>query len=332
MRLLVIGGTSFVGRHFVEAALAAGHTVTLFNRGKTAPELFPEAEKLVGDRTKDVEVLKGREWDAVLDTSGYTPRVVRMSAEALAGSAGFYAFISTISVYEGFPSPGQTEDAPLAELADPTVEDVTGETYGGLKVLCEQAVQEIFDGKNVIIRPGIIVGPHDPTDRFTYLIARAAKGGEMLVPGSLNAPLQFIDARDLGAWTLHMIEDAVTGIYNAVGPKVTLADVLTTARDQEAADTQFVSVDGSFLSEHDTNPNAVNAFFQDGDDSFVWDVDAEKAIAQGLTLRSPAVTIADTLAWESSRPADHPWRAGLNWTKEAGLLAAWHEQAAPVAK
>ena len=184
MRVLVLGGTKFLGRAAVEEALARGHEVTLFNRGETNPELFPEAEKLRGDRTADLDALRGREWDAVLDPSGYIPAVVRASAEALAGQAGHYVFISSVSVYAGFARPND-EDAPLAELGDLPDDRLTEDfsNYGALKVLCERAVAESTPGRHTLVRPGLIVGPHDPTGRFTYWPHRIARGGEVLVPG-----------------------------------------------------------------------------------------------------------------------------------------------------
>ena len=217
VKLLVLGGTRFVGRHLVEAALARGHEVTLFNRGNH-PEVFPEVEGLIGDRDGDLGALENRTWDAALDTSGYVPRLVRDSAERLRDAVGHYTFISTVSVYPDTLPPHADEDARVRGLEDPLTEEVTNGTYGGLKVLCEEAVREIYGARSLVIRPGLVVGPYDPTDRFTYWPVRVAEGGEVLAPGVPEAPVQFIDARDLAAWTLGMIEGRETGTYNAVSP------------------------------------------------------------------------------------------------------------------
>jgi len=322
MRILVIGGTSFVGRHYVEAALEAGHLVTLFNRGKTGADLFPDLERLTGDRTKTVDAIRGRTWDAAFDTSAYVPRVARMTAEALADSVPHYTFISSISVYSDFSNPGLDETGALQTLEDPGVEEVTGETYGGLKVLCENAVSEVYSRGALIIRPGIIAGPYDPTDRFTYLAARAARSGKMLVPGSLDSPLQFIDARDLAAWSLHAMEAGIEGIYNAVAPPITVGDVLNTAYDVAGADTKFVSIDRAFLEAHDVDPNAVNTWYLDDPDTEgnFWKVDGSKAAAVGMSFRPLIETVRDTIEWAKTRGADYTWRAGIGEEHEAELV------------
>src|SRR4030095_11435959 len=211
MRILVIGGTMFLGRHIVEHALARGHEVTLFHRGKTNPHLFPDLEHVLGDRKESLEPLAGRRFDAILDTCGYVPRVVKLSAHALSGAAPHYTFISTISVYSDHKTLNQDETGPTGELEDPTREEITGDTYGPLKVLCEQAAAESFTGRVLVIRPGLIVGPHDPTDRFTYWPVRIARGGEVLAPGPEDTPVQLIDVRDLAAWTVEMMETGRTG-------------------------------------------------------------------------------------------------------------------------
>ncbi len=194
MKVLVLGGTQFLGRHFVETALAQGHTVTLFNRGQTNPGLYPEVERITGDRTADLSPLRGRTWDAVIDTSGFVPRVVRSSAEALAPAAGHYIFISSLSVYRDFSAPVD-EASPVETLDDPGVEEVTGATYGGLKALCEEAVLSALPGRSLIVRAGLIVGPYDPLNRFPYWLTRIPRGGDVLAPGSPAHPVQLIDAR-----------------------------------------------------------------------------------------------------------------------------------------
>ncbi|HSH00779.1 MAG TPA: NAD-dependent epimerase/dehydratase family protein, partial [candidate division Zixibacteria bacterium] len=228
MNILIIGGTRFVGRAIAESALNRGHNVTLFHRGKTGGELFTQAEHIFGDREHDLALLEGRSWDIVIDTCAYTPRITRLAAEALSNAAPRYLFISTISVYANFNG-RITEESPLATLADPTVEEINGETYGGLKVLCESVVSEIYGSRATILRPGLIAGPHDPTDRFTYWVDRIARGGETLAPRISERPIEFIDARDLADFTVTACEDNVTGVYNAVGfdPPLSIENFLT---------------------------------------------------------------------------------------------------------
>jgi 2'-hydroxyisoflavone reductase len=218
MEILVIGGTVFLGRALVEAALEKDHRVTLFNRGKSNPECFPEVEKLLGDREIDLSILEGRSWDVVVDTCGYVPRVVRKSAELLADAVEHYTFISTVSVYADLSTPHNDEHAAVGKIEDETIEKVTGETYGPLKALCEQAVMKAMPDRVLVVRPGLIVGPHDPSDRFTYWVQRVSRGGEVLAPKPASMPVEFIDVRDLAEWILRMVEIRETGIYNAVGP------------------------------------------------------------------------------------------------------------------
>jgi 2'-hydroxyisoflavone reductase len=218
MKLLVLGGTAFVGRHIVEAARARGHSVTIFHRGKTNPHVFPDVEKVIGERDGDLAALSGRTWDAVVDTSAYLPRVVDRSARALADRAGHYTFVSTGSVYKDFTAVGMTESAPRAVIAEPLPEVISNETYGAMKARCERAAANHFPGKLLIVRPGIVVGPYDYTGRFAYWPRRILEGGTVLAPGEASRRLQAVDARDLAAWTLARIEVADAGIYNVVGP------------------------------------------------------------------------------------------------------------------
>ncbi len=227
MKLLVLGGTKFLGRHAVDAALAGGHNVTIFTRGQTNPELFPGVERLRGDRDGDLDALRGGSWDGVVDTSGYVPRIVRQSAELLHDRVGRYVFVSSISVYDDFSSP-PTETSAVAELEDPATEEIE-ENYGALKAACEGVVEEIYGDRSARVRAGLIVGPHDPTDRFTYWPRRIALGGEVLGPGDPDAPVQFIDARDLAAWLVNLALEGPGGTYNAHRPRAA-ADVPATAR------------------------------------------------------------------------------------------------------
>jgi 2'-hydroxyisoflavone reductase len=335
MKLLIIGGTVFLGRHLVEAALARGHEVTLFNRGQHNPDLYPEVEKLRGDRDpragdgSGLEILRGRGWDAAIDTCGYVPRVVQSSAELLSGAVDHYTFISSISVYAGFRELGIDEGAPVGTVDDPMVEEVSGETYGPLKALCEQAAEAAMPGRVLVIRPGLIVGPHDPTDRFTYWPRRVARGGEVLAPGRPGRHVQIIDVRDLAEWTLDMVSAKRTGVYNATGPTepLTMGGLLDVCRSVGASDARITWVDEVFLAERGVGPWIELPLWipeSDPDAAGFSDVSVRKALDAGLAFRELATTVRDTLAWEAVRPVGHEWRAGLKPEREAELLAAWH--------
>ena len=214
LRVLILGGTGFIGPHIVAALREHGHTLTLFNRGKRNASLFPKIETRLGDRDGKLEALEHGEWDAVIDNSGYVPRHVQLSAELLKDRVAQYIFVSSISAYQDLSKPGIDEDYPTAKLDDPSVEKVSGETYGGLKALCEQVVERTYGARATVIRPTYIVGPGDPTDRFTYWPVRVARGGEMLAPGRANDPIQFIDTRDLAAFMRKCVEERIAGRYN----------------------------------------------------------------------------------------------------------------------
>ena len=330
MRILIIGGTVFLGRALVERALVRGHTLTLFNRGKSNSGLFPEVEQIHGDRRTDLGLLKGRQWDAVIDTCGYIPREVRLSAEALA-DVPHYTFVSTLSVYADTGRIGQAEDGALATMPDPAVEEVTGETYGPLKVLCEQAAEELLPGRVFIPRPGLIVGPYDPTDRFTYWPHRVAQGGDVLVPGQPDRPIQFVDVRDLAGWMIHMIEGNRTSVYNAVGPDpVTMGQWLDACKAASGRDARLVWVSESFLLERNVAPWAELPLWMPESNREVagfFTFDNRKATVldepYALKFRPVIDTVRDTLAWDATRPADHAWRAGLSREREAELLREW---------
>lgn len=330
MRILILGGTRFVGRHLVQAAMARGHEVTLFNRGESNPGLFPSVKELHGDRDGDLtaleEALAVERWDAVIDTCGYVPRVVRASTELLANEVPHYTFISTISVYADFTTEGLDESSPVATMADETVEEITHETYGPLKRLCEQVVEGVYPDGALIIRPGLIVGPHDPTDRFTYWPVRVAEGGEVLAPGTGEAPVQFIDGRDLAAWTIKMVEERATGTFNATGPASTLSlrEFLETTRRRSDSDAAFVWVDEAFLLEAGAEPWMEIPLWIPGEEAAgIGTVNVDKAIAAGLTFRPLAETMEDTRAWAEKRPGTHEWRAGLRREREEALLTVW---------
>ena len=330
MKLLILGGTVFLGRHLVEAAQQRGHEITLFNRGQHNPELFPDVEKLRGDRNDDLSALRGRRWDAVIDTCGYVPRVVRQSAQLLAGQVEHYTFVSSISVYAEFSQPHVDETAPVGTLADPTVEQVTGETYGPLKALCEQAAEEAMPGRVFTVRPGLIVGPHDPTDRFTYWPVRVAAGGAVLAPSRPDFPIEFTDVRDLAEWMVRMAEARKAGVYNASGPSTpaTLGGLLETSRTVSGSDARLVWVSEGFLQAQGVQPWSDLPLWVGDDPSMAGfsRFDASKAMADGLTFRAIEETVRATLAWAQSRPAGHQWRAGLSPERERNLLAAWKSE------
>jgi 2'-hydroxyisoflavone reductase len=321
MRLLIIGGTIFVGRHLVEIATARGHRVTLFNRGRSAPELFTDLERVRGDRDGGLGALAGRTWDAAIDTCGYVPRIVRASAEYLSGAVRHYTFISSLSVYRDLGAPAG-ETAPVGTLDDPTVEQITGGTYGPLKALCEQAVEAALPGGALIVRPGLIVGPHDPTDRFTYWPLRVARGGEVLAPGRPDAVTQIIDVRDLAAWIVDMIEAGKTGVYNATGPEkpFPMETLLSACREITGADARFEWVEDRFLVEKNVEAFREMPLWIPGVEM---QFDCRKAIADGLRFRPLAETIRDTLAWAATRSGDHALRAGLKPEREVELLSEW---------
>jgi 2'-hydroxyisoflavone reductase len=316
VKLLVLGGTKFLGRALVEGALAAGHEVTTFNRGQTNPELFSELEKLQGDRDGGLEALRGRSWNAVVDTSGYVPRIVRESAELLAEAADRYAFVSSISFYADYREP-RSEDDPAEQLGDlpgdRLLEDYSN--YGALKALCERQVQEVFGERTYIVRPGLIVGPRDPTDRFTYWPRRVRRGGPILAPAPPEQAVQMIDVRDLAGWMLRMLEEGHGGVFNATSPPgaLTLGSMLDGCGAEEV-----VWVDEDFLLEQGVEgwsdlpcwiPSHVpdHACFQL--------VDVSRAVAAGLTFRPLAESADDVPEWTG--------KAGLTSEREAELLEAW---------
>jgi 2'-hydroxyisoflavone reductase len=330
MNILIIGGTRFLGRHLVEAALAHDHTLTLFNRGKSNPGLYLQIETIHADRETDLAKLSGRTWDAVIDTCGYFPRVVNLSAQALKDSVGRYVFISSISFYADLSKIGLDEQDLPAELAPSaeSVEEITGDTYGPLKALCEKAVEAVFHDRALILRPGLIVGPYDPTDRFTYWPVRVARGGEVLAPEKPQVPVQIIDARDLAEFIIHLIEQQSGGIYNATGPhyELGLGALLDTCKKVSGSDAVFRWAPVDFLTGNSVEPwSDMPVWIPDTPAEAGFSrVDISKAIAAGLSFRGLDGTIRDTLAWAQSRPAGYEWRAGLKPKREAELLKLLH--------
>ena len=323
MKILILGGTKFLGRAAVEAALERGHEVTLFNRGATNPELFPDVEKLRGDRTADLSGLNGRRWDGVIDPSGYLPGVVRRSAEALSDSVGRYLFVSSVSVYADFGE-GPSEDSPRAELAEghPVDEMLPEyENYGSLKALCEDVVWHVFGDRATIVRPGLIVGPHDPTGRFTYWPHRIARGGEVVVPAPPGRNVQFVDARDLGAWLVELLERGESGAFNATRSGVSWGELVETAATVSGADAEPVWIPDQFLLQQKIGEwMELPMWLADPEWVGMNQADVARAEAAGLVHRPLDDTVRGTLD-EAETTGD----AGLKPERERDLIEAWRE-------
>ncbi len=328
MNVLVIGGTKFIGIHIVNELLAKGHKVTIFNRGKTNADYFPTVEKVIGDREGDLSVLASKRWDAVIDTCGYTPRVVRHSATALAEVSDMYIFVSSISVYRDFSKIGIDETAEVSVLEENNeTEEVNGDTYGPLKALCEQEVKKAYPGRALIVRPGLIVGPHDPTDRFTYWPMRIASGGEILAPGKKEAFVQFIDARDLATYIVKGIEQKLTGTYNVTGPRETLTfeDFLSACKAVLNDNAAFTWIDEQFLTKHEVGHWIEMPLYIPEAMSGMLATNIDKALKTGLTFTTIEKTIQDTYLWAlEKRLPNSDWKAGLAKEKEVAILKAYH--------
>lgn len=324
MRILFIGGTSFVGRHMAEAAVARGHDITLFHRGRTGAELFPEAEHVLGDRDADLSALAGQKWDAAIDVCGYVPRQIRMAAGALANAVQLYCYISSVSAYRPSGADVVREDAPLLgeqDLEDPATEVVDGTTYGPLEALSEREVTAGFPGRALIVRPTYVVGPHDPTDRFTYWVRRAALGDEILVPGPPEAPLQLIDARDLASFTIGLLERGETGPFLAVGPEspITFAQMVASCMEAVGSEAMLVWADPNRLRSLGVQIETELPLWHDPDDFELSRCDPSKSIGAGLRYRPVAETIRDTLAWDRGRGTP-PLRGTLTSEREREVL------------
>mgnify|MGYP001547845875 FL=1 len=334
LKILFLGGTGFLGPHTVRYALERGHDVTLFNRGRTNIDLFPELETIIGNRDPEVDEgldgLKGREWDAVIDTSGYVPRITGASAHLLADSVGQYLFVSTICQYDNWAEGGTngTEDRPRATLDDPSTEDVRTH-YCALKAYCERAVEEAMPGRVTQIRPGLIVGPRDSTDRFTYWPVRVDRGGEVLAPGKPSDLTQYIDVRDLARFMVLCLEQGLADTYNVVRNPMPIGNLLSACVNTIDSDAELTWVPADFLADHDVQPWRDVHLWADSDSalagSLTWS--ADKALAAGLTISPVEETIRDTLAWFKSLPRERQdeLRAGMSAEKEASVLAAWRD-------
>jgi 2'-hydroxyisoflavone reductase len=318
LKVLLLGGPKFLGRAVIDAALERGDELTLFNRGTTGAELYPEVERIVGDRDGGLDGLRGREWDAVVDTSGYLPRVVGESARLLAETVASYVFVSSISVYASFAEIVD-ETSPTAELTEEGSEDV-GRDYGALKALCEQEVERAFPGRATAVRAGLIVGPHDPTGRFTYWPHRIARGGDVLVPGPAWRPIQLVDVRDLAAWIVTAAAVRLPGPFNATGP-ATMGSVFDASRRVTGASARAVEVDDAFLADQGVDEWMELPLWVDtrNDDwRHFLEVDVSRARAAGLTFRPLDDTVTATLA-----EAETAEGVGLTPERERALLEAW---------
>lgn len=327
MRILMIGGTRFIGRHVVEQAVDRGHHVTVFHRGRTGVDLFRDDDRVelrTGDRDSDLSALSDGEWDATVDTGAYVPRQVHQLADALGVRGGRHLLVSSVSAYASPVRAGFTEDSPLARLDDPTVEDVTEQTYGGLKVLCEGAAAERFGPSTLVLRPTYVVGPDDYTWRFPWWVARIARGGRVLAPGPADAPSQVIDVRDLAAWMVGLLETGRTGAFHAASPPPPFSwgELLTAIRDAVGpAGTKLVWVDGDLLLAEGLDDGALPLWSAGDPDVLMMAADPAKALASGLRPRPLAETVRDTLAW--TERTSMPPGTGLDPQREAELLAGF---------
>ena len=341
LRILILGGTGFTGPFQVKYALSRGHKVTVFNRGKTHPgELPKEAEQLIGDRNGQLDALKGRTWDVCIDIPTTLPVWVRDAAQILKGNVDRYVFISTISVFSDVSHPNMDENGPLAEYKGADAMKETQQTllasnyalYGPLKVLSEKETEKWFPGKSLIVRPGLIVGPGDESDRFTYWPVRIEKGGEVLAPGTPNDPVQIIDARDLAEWVIRMVEQGTVGIFNATGPnyKLAIGKMFDEVKGATKSNATFTWADADFLKAQNVRPWADMPTWVPprGPSIGFSQINVQKALSKGLTFRSIADTTRATLDWFHQQPAERQakLRAGLTADRETAVLAAWHAQ------
>jgi 2'-hydroxyisoflavone reductase len=330
MDVLIIGGTQFVGRHLTEAALDAGHNVTLFNRGKTNPDVYPQVERLTGNRDGDLEALRGRKWDVVFDPSGYVPRVVRQSAELLKDAVGRYVFVSSISVY--VDTKQSAENDPVHELEDPNTEEV-GRFYGALKVACERTVTELYGDRALNVRPGFIVGRYDPIYRLPFLLHRYERGGERLA-GRAEQPVQIIHARDLADWMFRAVDQKLSGDYNLTGTPVSMRELLNTVVEVTGKPTTITYTSDAFLQEHELAPVDGLTYWVPQEMDHFMQVTVQKAIDTGFTQQPLRAIIGDTLSWIRENHLTPENFRSMNpenvfsEEREQELLAKWHEKAA----
>jgi 2'-hydroxyisoflavone reductase len=331
--LLILGGTGFIGPHLTGLAQSRGWKVTHFNRGKRDPDGVPGVETLIGDRKGQLDALKGRKWDAVIDDTGYIPKFCRLSADLLAPNTGYCLFVSSISAYASFAKPNDV-GSPTGVLANDDQEEITNETYGPMKARCEQYVRDAYGARSSIVRPGYIVGPLDPTDRFTYWPVRFAQGGEMAVPGTPADPIQIVDVRDLAAFMLDLVERQVDGSFNAVTPPgaITMGSLMDTCRKVTGAETKLTWIDEDFLAAN-LKPEEMNFAPwgpMRGEEAGGSLTGMQASADRGLKARSLEETVRDTLAWHETRPAERKaeLRSGFTKENEAAILAAWSARSA----
>ena len=321
MRLLVFGGTQFVGRHIVDASLRAGHQVTLFHRGTTNPGLFPEAEEILGDRDGGLAPLEKGRWDAVIDVNGYVPRLARDSVRALTGRAEAYTYISTLSVLADYSIPHQDERAPRAPFEGVDTEEITAKSYGPLKAACEAVVEREWPGRALVVRPGYVVGPWDHTGRFPSWVRRVSQGGEMLAPGRPGAPAQFIDGRDLAAFVVRATQEGRSGTFHATGPRdgMDWGRLLGEMKRVTGSDADFVWVPEEFLAELTLPPGSFPMWTPSSYDGLER-TSIAKGLEAGLVFRPLAETIRDTFEWDREHGRHD---VGLSAEREREVLEAW---------
>lgn len=329
LRILILGGTGFIGPHQVETALGRGHEVTIFNRGRTQPHMFPHIENLTGDRSGDLAALKGRKWDAVIDNSGFLPRWVKESVKVLKPNVDHYLYMSSLSVYADHSIVGQTEDGALLQFDDKSDEKLDAANYGALSAQSESYVQAAYPDRSTLVRSGLVVGPGDPTDRFTYWPARLHQGGDVLAPGSPQDPIQCIDVRDLAAWIIRAVEERHFGPYNLTGPyhQLTMGEFLNVVSDTVNSDSELIWVSPEFLQENGVQPWTDLPLWvpSDSDMKGFVQVDISRAVDAQLTFRPLATTVQDSLAWHRTLDDGSALRAGLDPEREKELLKRWRE-------
>jgi 2'-hydroxyisoflavone reductase len=337
VKILIVGGTLFLGRRLVEAAAARGHQVTTFSRGRHNADIHTGVESLMGDRNGDVSALRGRTWDVAIDTCGYVPGAVNRIIDVLgADSIAHYTFVSSVSVYDEYPLAGTDERAPVATITseqlrraeeaatgDRATARTYGEMYGALKALCERAAEQRMPGRVLNVRPGLIVGRDDYTDRFTYWVRRVGEGGDVLAPGTPDRRVRVIDARDLAEWVIRMAEDRRTGVFNATGAEdgLSFGRMLDVCRTVSGGDARFTWVDEAYLLDRGVQPWSELPLWIPDADNGIFEVRNDSAVSAGLTFRSLEATVRDTLEWDRMRAIDEPLRAGLPRDRERELLS-----------
>ncbi|PAD65986.1 NAD-dependent dehydratase [Bacillus sp. 7586-K] len=341
MKVLIIGGTRFLGKALVAEALKKGHEVTLFNRG-TNKEIFPEVEHLIGDRDGDLSLLKNRKWDVAIDTCGFAPHQIKKAAAVLGDNIEYYTYISSISVYKDWIPHNITEDYLLQSMPKDKLKAVEEgsispyEYYGALKVLCEAEAEKHWPGRVLHIRAGQLVGPFDYTDRLPYWVQRVAQGRKIMVPGSPNRLVQLIDIKDLATWVFNMAETRKAGTFNVTGPdyELTMAELLNTCKAVTNSDAVFVWAEEQFVLEHKIQPWTemplwIPEHYPLEGEKEPWKgsfrISIEKAVAAGLSFRPLEETIHDVYQWEKDRQ-DTERRAGISRDKEQELLKSWFQK------